>query len=67
MTAKDFVKQTYPKAQAERQVTGRAEVYWLIRDGRATMYMATGSTESKAWVEAKKWIIKNQKSESKAV
>jgi len=64
MTAKQFVKNIYPNARAERQVSGMVkgmqEVYWLIRDGRATMYMAMGKTESNAWVKAKENIIKNQ-------
>lgn len=34
MTAKEFVKSKIPKAKAERHVSGRQEVYWLIRDGR---------------------------------
>lgn len=60
MTAKEFVKEHYPKARAERQVKGRVkglqEVYWLIRDGRNTMYMASGKSESNAWVNAKKAV-----------
>lgn len=50
MTAKEFVKEKYPKASAERHVSGMIkglqEVYWLIRDGRNTMYMASGNSES---------------------
>ena len=64
MTAKEFVKQRYPNARAERhlrgQVAGLKEVYWLIRDGRNTMYMESGKTESKAWVNTKKLIIKSE-------
>ena len=61
MTAKEFVKERYPNARAERQVRGMIkgmqEVYDLIRDGRNTMYMASGKSESNAWVNAKKYIL----------
>lgn len=61
MTAKEFVKEKFPKAQAERQVQGRIkglqEVYYLIRNGRETMYIASGNSESNAWVNAKKKIL----------
>lgn len=56
MTAKDFVKSKFPKAKAERQKTNGGEVCYLIRDGRNTMYMADGNTESKAWKSAKENI-----------
>ncbi len=60
MTAKEFVRSRYPKAKAERQVRGNIkglqEVYWLIRDGNSFMYMASGKTESNAWVNAKESI-----------
>ncbi len=60
MNAKDYVRSKYPNARAERHVRGMIkgfqEVYWLIRDGRDTMYMASGKTESNAWVNAKKSI-----------
>lgn len=65
MTAKEFVKSKIPNAMAERHVRGMIkgmqEVYWLIRDGRQTMYFAIGKSESNAWVEAKKRIIENEK------
>jgi hypothetical protein len=61
MTAKEFVLEKMPRARAERQVRGMIkglqEVYWLIREGRNTMYFASGKTESNAWVNAKKQII----------
>lgn len=64
MTAKEFVKERYPNARAERQVRGMIkgmqEVYYLIRDGRNTMYMASGKSESNAWVNAKKDILKRE-------
>ena len=57
MTAKEFVKSKYPNARAEKHKSGLTkgmqETYWLIRDGRNTMYMAEGSTETNAWVTAK--------------
>lgn len=65
MTAKEFVKSKMPNARAERHVRGMVKgmqgVYWLIRDGRQTMYFASGKSESNAWVEAKKRIIENEK------
>jgi len=57
MTAKQFVKNRLPKAKAERQVTNGGEVYWLIREGRNYFYLASGKTESNAWVNAKKHIL----------
>jgi len=64
MTAKEFVKEKFPNARAERHVEGRIKglqkPYWLIRDGRNTMYMASGKTESNAWVNAKKMIIQKE-------
>jgi hypothetical protein len=61
MTAKEFVLEKMPRARAERQVRGMIkglqEVYWLIREGRNTMYFAQGKSESNAWVNAKKNII----------
>jgi hypothetical protein len=65
MTAKEFVKERFPNARAERHlrgmIKGMQEVYYLIRDGRNTMYMASGKTESNAWVNAKKAIIEREK------
>ena len=49
MTAKEFVKERYPKARAERHRTGSnttfGETYWLIRNGRETMYIASGKSK----------------------
>jgi len=59
MTAKDFVKGYFPKAKAERYKTHGNEIYWLIRDGNAYMYMSEGETESRAWINAKEKILKN--------
>ena len=63
MTAKEFVKSKIPNAIAEKHykslIINTKEVYWLIRDGRNTMYIASGKSESNAWVEAKKRIIEN--------
>ena len=61
MTAKEFVKQHYPKARAERQVQdgrvkGAGKPYWLIRPELYAMYIASGTSESNAWVNAKKFI-----------
>lgn len=64
MTAKEFVKSKFPKATAEKHVRGMIkglkETYWLIRDGRNVMYMASGKSESNAWVNAKANIEKSE-------
>lgn len=56
MTAEQFVKSKLPKATAERQVTNGGNVYYLIRDGRATLYLAEGATKKLAWENAKKHL-----------
>lgn len=60
MTAKEYVRSKLPHARAERHIEGRivGVPYWLIRDGRNTMYLAIGKTESNAWMNAKKWLMK---------
>ena len=62
MTAKEFVQEKLPNTKAERQRTNGpfGETYWLIRDGRSTMYLASGKTESNAWVNAKIKIINKE-------
>lgn len=57
MNNKEYVQLRYPKAQAERQKGNDGRVYWLIRNGRQTMYMASGDTEAKAWKEAKESVL----------
>ena len=61
MTAKEYVKSKVPNARAEKHkagmIKGMQETYYLIRDGRNTMYMASGKTESNAWVNAKKFLL----------
>jgi hypothetical protein len=55
MTAEEYVKLAMPNARAEKYKAGRivGNTYWLIRDGRNTMYFASGNSKSKAWVNAK--------------
>lgn len=64
MTAKEYVQEKYPSARVERQVSGMIKglstVYYLIRERGKTMYMAQGKSESNAWVNAKKQILKSQ-------
>ena len=64
MTSKEFVQNELPNARCERQVKGNIkglqEVYFLIRNGRETMYIASGKSESNAWVNAKKFIEKQK-------
>lgn len=57
MTAKEFVKSKMPNARAERHKQARGKTYWLIRNGRASMWFSCGDTESQAWVSAKKNIV----------
>ena len=59
MTAKEFVLKTYPKARSERQVKNSGEAYYLIRNRGESGYLESGKTESNAWVNTKKWILKN--------
>ncbi len=63
MTAKQFVKQHKPTARSEKQKQNGpfGKAYWLIRELGAFMYFAEGTTESNAWVNAKKRIIEDQK------
>jgi len=57
MTAKEFVKDKMPMARAERHKRRFDNPYWLIRDGRSSMWFAQGNSESNAWVNAKKILI----------
>ncbi|MEK6884093.1 MAG: hypothetical protein AABY22_30975 [Nanoarchaeota archaeon] len=47
------------------ELKGLQEVYYLIKDGRNDMYMASGKTESKAWVNTKEFIMKLDAKKSK--
>ena len=61
MTNKEIVQLKYPKARAEKHKTNAIigqKTYWLIRDGRAYMYMAEGETEAQAWKNARLKIQK---------
>jgi hypothetical protein len=61
-TAEQFVKTYFPRARAERQTQGRiigmSKPYYLIRDGRNPMYMASSDTKSKAWKQAED-VVRN--------
>ena len=65
MKAKDFVLQKYPTARSERVVSGRVKgfkkVYYLIRERGEQMYLAQGTSESNAWVNAKNDILEEEK------
>lgn len=68
MTAKEFVKQHMPNARSERHVQGMIKglnkPYWLIRNGRETMYfVSSDKSESNAWVKAKERILEQQKTQ----
>jgi hypothetical protein len=60
-TPKEFVKTYFPKARAEKhkygRIVGASKSYYLIRDGREVMYMASGDTEAKAWKQAKEVVL----------
>ncbi len=64
MTAEKFVKSKLPHAKIERQETNGSSVYYLVRDGNASMYFAEGSTKKEAWEKAKERIDKQDKSPS---
>ena len=62
MKNKEFVQLKYPNARAEKHKTNAIigkTTYWLIRDGRAYMYMADGDTEAQAWKNARLKIENN--------
>ena len=53
MRDKEIVKTLFPKARIELHTTGFPKRrYYLVRDGRKTMYMAEGETPGKAWKNA---------------
>lgn len=57
MNNEQYVLERYPKARAEKQKGNDGRVYWLIRNGRQTMYMASGDTQAKAWKDAKESVL----------
>jgi len=57
MTAKEFVKEKYPKSRAERHRLRNGRTYWLIRNRNNTMYISSGKSEKNAWENAKKKIL----------
>lgn len=64
MRAKEFVKMHHPTAKAEsHKPNGFAPRYWLIREYGHFMYMADGTSESNAWVNAKKVVLKRLEKE----
>ena len=69
MTAKEFVQNKIPHTYAERQISGMIkglqETYWLIRQRGKTMYIASGKTESNAWVNAKKVLMRREKNQNR--
>lgn len=67
MTSKEFVKSRMPNAKAEKHKTrgSLSKTYWLIRDGKLTMWFASGNSESNAWVNAKKRIKEDESEKSK--
>lgn len=53
MSNKDIVKAIFPKARQESYKTGFPQKkYYLIRNGRESMYLAEGETAAKAWKNA---------------
>jgi hypothetical protein len=63
MTSKEFVKEKFPKAYADKQYDrewGGKTFYFLIwscRDRETKIRLGEGDTESKAWVNAKQDVI----------
>jgi hypothetical protein len=60
MKAEEFVRQKYPNATIEKQIRFaplRKITYWIVRaEPNAFDYIATGNTQSNAWVNAKNEI-----------
>lgn len=64
MTAKEFCLQYNPNLRIESQIQGRIKglkkKYYLVRELGATGYLVSGDTESKAWKNAKEYILIEQ-------
>jgi hypothetical protein len=60
MNAKDFVQKYRPTAEIETQKRGQIifKTYYLIREYRKTMYIASGDTKAQAWAKAAEVIAK---------
>jgi hypothetical protein len=54
MKSKDIVQAILPRTKAEKQKTNGAfgTHYFLVRNGRDTMYLGQGDTEAQAWADA---------------
>lgn len=68
MTSEQFVKQRFPRAYAERYVSGRIRgmgvVYYLVwtcHSREEKMRLSEGKSASNAWVNAKANIIEQEK------
>lgn len=59
-TSKDFVKEKYPTAYAQKHQKYNQfmtiQYYWLIRKLGDTYYLGEGKTEAQAWQDAKEKI-----------
>lgn len=60
MTAKEYVKEKYPKSRAERHRELNGKTYWLIRNRNNTMPISSGKSEKNAWENAKNHIKENE-------
>jgi hypothetical protein len=63
MTAKEFVQSKRPNAFVEKgkmqDARGNLTNYWLVMVHEDFSYIASGKSESNAWVNAKKAIIEH--------
>ena len=58
MTSEQKVRQKYPRAYAERYLSGMQEAYYLVWSsyGQDKIRLSEGKTKSNAWVNAAKNI-----------
>ena len=64
MTAKEYVKSKSSIAIAVQYIDESGDKYWMIKRGKKNQYLATGVTESNAWVNAKNKIVEFLKNKS---
>jgi hypothetical protein len=68
MTAKEFVKERYPKAQVKKYEWGSGlekrlrQVYYLCWSEHRGIRLSEGTSESNAWTNAKKDILQDEQS-----
>lgn len=62
MSNKEIIQSILPNAKIESHTQGIfKKKYYLIRNGRETMYLAEGETPAKAWKNALPTVLKRAK------